>query len=227
MSQSDTINPVLDNRAYVYLLFQNVFGTEPMREQLEIVSSDITQQTLKAFDENATKGYGPALQKAIKAMGAYHECSDEAIDSLRSMYTRLFLGPGELDAPPWESIYVSKRQLLFQESTLHVRNTYRSQGFLPADYPRVADDHIALECAFMAQLGSRASDACREGDLPRYGVALEASGQFLKDHLLVWVPDYAADMAKSPGSGFYQAMTELALEFMKVDEYIVHELSAT
>ncbi|MCB8816455.1 molecular chaperone TorD family protein [Desulfosporosinus shakirovi] len=73
-------------------------------------------------------------------------------------YTRLFIGPTKLPVPPWESVYVSKERLLFQESSLKVRQRqcYLNYNFLPAKYRSEADDHIALELDFMYNLSSLA-----------------------------------------------------------------------
>ena len=51
----------------------------------------------------------------------------------------MFIGSGNLGAPPWESTYVGKEGLLFQESTLKVRHEYAESGYLPQDYSKVAD----------------------------------------------------------------------------------------
>jgi TorA maturation chaperone TorD len=230
MAVSEEMKIVLKGRAYNYVLFQSIFGGEPTRESIEAACGEATRQSLELFVTDglfATDGelsYSSALLAATTVMDVMRDCSEEAIEDLQSEYTRLYLGPMELKAPPWESIYVSKKRQLFEESTLRVRNFYRTQGFLPVEYPRVADDHIALECALMAQLGDRASNACSAGDTETIKVALEASGQFLEEHLLVWLPDYVADLVKIDRADFYPIMAQLALEYMRIDRLLMNEL---
>jgi TorA maturation chaperone TorD len=94
----------------------------------------------------------------------------------------LFVGPGRVEANPWESTYVSSDNTIFQKVTLEVRKAFVSQELLPAAYPNVADDHIALELDFMAALAGRADDAYRAADCQKFRTALEASRDFLDKH---------------------------------------------
>jgi len=221
---NEEMQVMLETRAYNYLLFQSAFGGEPTKELVMTVCGKATRQALELFAVDNESSYSAALLTAAAIMDTLQGYSEVTIESLRSEYTRLYLGPMELKAPPWESMYVSKKRQLFEESTLKVRNFYRTQGFLPAEYPRVADDHITLECAFMAELGNRAKIACSVGDTETIKTALEASKQFLEDHLLAWLPDYVVDLIKIEEADFYPVMTKLAIEYMRVDRLLLDEL---
>jgi TorA maturation chaperone TorD len=224
MAINEEIQIVLESRAYNYLLFQSIFGNEPTRELIETIGEEATRQSFELFVVDGKSPYSSALLAVAAAMDALKGCSQEAVEDLRDEYTRLYLGPAELKAPPWESMYVSKKRQLFEENTLKVRNFYRAQGFLPAEYPRVADDHIALECAFMAQLGERAKNSSNTGDTKTVKAALEASRRFLDEHLLVWLPGYIADMSRIGRADFYPLITQLALGYVQVDRRIIDEL---
>ncbi|MCL1847825.1 MAG: molecular chaperone TorD family protein [Coriobacteriia bacterium] len=216
----------LENRAYNYLLFKSVFGTEPNRELLEAVCSDASRQALAVFALEDDASFSEAFIRAQTVMDAIIANLDETLEALKSEYTRFFIGPSNPKASPWESTYTSYQRSLFQESTLEVRNAYRAQGFLPADYPRVADDHIALECAFMAQLGDRARAAYEAGDAELLKTALEASLRFLEDHLLVWVPAFTEKLAGDVDALLYPGMALLLSEYLKVDQALLGELLA-
>jgi TorA maturation chaperone TorD len=221
---NEEMRTVLESRAYNYLLFQSIFGGEPTRQLLGTVCNATTRQALEFFAVDSESSYSSALLAAAATMDVLRGCPEGEIENLRSTYTRLYLGPMELEAPPWESMYFSKKHQLFEESTLKVRNFYRAQGFLPVEYPRVADDHIALECAFMAKLGDRAKNACSAGDIETIGTALGASKQFLEEHLLVWFPDYVTDLMSIDTADFYPLIARLALEYMQVDRLFLDEL---
>jgi TorA maturation chaperone TorD len=224
MEGSEEVQSLLENRAFVYLLFQNLFGSEPSEELANTISSDVTKQAFEIYRLSDDPSYKETLRTALEEMARLDGCPRAELEKLRSEYTRLFLGPTDLEAPPWESIYTSTQRTLFQESTLEVRNAYRAQGFLPAEYPRVADDHLALECAFMAQLGERIKNSYCEGSSEKIRAALEASQQFLTKHLLVWMPDYAIDVAKATEVAFYPIMAKLAKEYMEIDSGVIDEL---
>jgi TorA maturation chaperone TorD len=226
MEITEEMNAVLESRAYNYLLFQNVFGDKPTKELIKTISGDVTRQTFEMFALDDEFSYGAILLTVTGLLDALQTSLDESVGELVSEYNKLYIGSDELKAPPWESVYRSTQRLLFQESTLDVRNAYRIQGFLPAEYPHVADDHLALEFAFMAQLGDRAKVAYGEGDFDVVRTALEASRQFLKDHLLIWVPDYVGELKVIEGAVFYPELAELALEFLKIDHGVLGELLA-
>lgn len=70
----------------------------------------------------------------------------------------MFIGIGTRVAP-WESVYVSPDRLVFQASTLAVRDAYGAAGFVAKNKGAEPDDHIATECDFMAKLAAQAAEA--------------------------------------------------------------------
>lgn len=219
---------ILECRAHNYLFFQSVFGSEPSEKVLEAITKDENRLTFDVFNIEEDSPYAAALHNAFLAIDALKDCDNDSLDALQSDYTRLFFGPMKLDAPPWESMYRSHKELLFTEETLNVRNAYRAQGFLPAEYPNVADDHIAIECAFMAQLAGRMKDSYQAQDSETYKNALFASQQFLKEHLLIWVDSYvtALESCNSKANSFYPILGKLAWEFMLIDHSILEDMTS-
>jgi len=106
--------------------------------------------------------------------------------------------------------------MLFQRSTLEVRNFYRSQGFIPAEYPHVADDHLAIELDFMAQLALRMLEAAQANDEEVYKNSLVASREFLDEHLLKWVPQYVVDLQEEQAV-FYPLVVRALQLFLQKD----------
>jgi TorA maturation chaperone TorD len=222
----DEISMALESRALSHLFFQSVFGSEPTEELLNDLCADAIIEAFEVFDEGDTSAYALSLQAVVEALSTLEEDLSETTRMLKGEYTRLFMGPENMEAPPWESIYTANHRSLFQENTLAVRNTYRAQGFLPAEYPRVADDHIALEFAFMAQLAERAKAAYGDGAAAEAIEALSASQQFLKNHLLLWISEYATRLSADKGSDFYPIMARMAAEFLLIDSTVLEELLA-
>ena len=135
-------------RRYLYALGQSLAGSEPTGARLEAVDAGILAEALAIVGIAGDFGLAERVAKARQDLGA-----------ARSLYTRLFVGPATPQAMPWESTYRSRSRALFRQETLEVRNAYRAQGFLPQAYPKVADDHLALELGFLAALAGRAVDA--------------------------------------------------------------------
>lgn len=202
-------------RQYFYAVAHAVFGKSPTHELLTGIDTAVLEQALQVFDvpdahENASV-VTAALASALQATE----------EDLRAAYTRLFEGPNKLAAPPWESVYRSNSRALFQRTTLEVRNAYREQGLLPAQYPRVADDHIALELGFLEKLAERAQKDTSSESSDRYG-ALVASERFLQDHLLLWIDAYAADVSSAAPDSIYAALGVTVAKFSRCDAETLH-----
>ena len=204
---------VLAARFYLYSTMQALLGSEPTDELFGRVDATFLQDALELT------GCDDAESMASAVADAMGKAEDQA-----GLYARLFLGPTKLACPPWESVYRSKSRALFQRSTLDVRNAYRAQGLLPQMYPRVADDHIALELGFLSALAQRALEAVQAGDAPAARKALEASRRFLDEHLNVWLGDYARDLQKEAPGSLYAAVAEAAEAFSARDGMLVGEV---
>lgn len=185
-------------RRYLYALCQSLTGGEPTAACLEAVDTDLLGEALAIVGLEGDFGLARRIGEAR-----------EDVDHTCGLYTRLFLGPATPKATPWESTYRSRSQALFRQETLDVRNAYRAQGFLPAAYPKVADDHIALELGFLAALAGRAVDAHEAGDAEGAAVSEEASRSFLDEHVLKWVGAYADDLAREGAGTLYESLAHL------------------
>ncbi len=152
---------------------------------------------------------------------------DEAHERARSEYTRLFIGPAKLPAPPWESVYVLKERLIFQESTLKVRQCYLNYNFLPVHYRSEPDDHIALELDFMYNLSSLLEISFQEGKMRRASEILKDQKDFLEEHLLVWVPQFVSDLKTSTSHPLYRGVADMLNEFLQVDSTVIDEILDT
>ena len=111
-----------------------------------------------------------------------------------------------------------------QESTLQVRACYHRFGLLPEEYPRVADDSLALELGFMAELARRAADAFGAGDAETLDAALRGARDFLKEHLLVWVPLLAERAGKTGTAPLYPQLLRILDSFLKQDRETLNDL---
>jgi TorA maturation chaperone TorD len=208
-----TVEDILGARAYVYSFGQALFGNAPTEQNLEVLASELLEESLCIVGLDDAWSVRNALIKATAN-----------IEGLRTEYTKLFLGPNRLPVPLWESVYRTKSRELFQRETLDVRNAYRRQGFLPAEYPRVSDDHIALELGFLAQLSLRAAKANLDDDVSCCYEALEASKEFLQDHLLVWIGDFSSGLEKAAADSPYTAAARTIEAFSRRDTSLIDNL---
>ncbi len=199
-------------RRYLYALGQLLLGSEPTIERLEGADADLLAEALEicglADDHGLAEGLAALRQD---------------IDGACALYMRLFIGPATPEAMPWESTYRSNSKALFRQETLAVRNAYRAQGLIPQCYPKVADDHIAIELGFMAALAGRMLEGLQRGDAAFATGARQASRAFLDEHLARWINAYADDLeAAAPGTA-YAAAARIASELVGRDATLLEE----
>ena len=148
----------------------------------------------------------------LSALGTYCAQWDPSrLKELEWDFNRLFIGPGEMLAPPWESVHLSKTKLTFQDSTLKVRQLYREFGWQAPSIHREPDDHLALELAFLAQVSELAASGDERTGLTDIVRCLEAQRTILKDHLLRWAPACLALVDTHAETDYYRGVARLTL----------------
>jgi TorA maturation chaperone TorD len=79
------------------------------------------------------------------------EASFKGLDlgTLQLDYTRLFLGPFEILAKPYGSVYLDGEKVVMGDSTVRAQALYREGRFDVAEDFRELPDHIAVELEFL------------------------------------------------------------------------------
>lgn len=203
----------LQDCLFAYELAHTVFSGQPDAQLLSVLVSAPVDEALASIEAQSSD---PAAAKRLREYlrDLAGRCPDalslgEKAEAQLSCYNRLIGGPGKKKAYPWESMYVSYRPLLFQESTLAVREAYRQFGYRIEAYRRVPDDHLSLECAFLAALVGRALECGESEEAYRF---IEGRKAFLEEHLTRWLPAFAADMAEAE-DGLYSRVAAFASAF--------------
>ena len=213
----DVLRTLLQGRQYIFEIFHKLLGEAPTAEMVQAVSSPDSMQAVALFAQDES----PA---PVFLAGVLARLPQISLDALETEYTRLFLGPGDLIAPPWESVYHGTARALFQQSTLAVHEWYGKYGFVPKSYPHAPDDHVALMMHFLALLCQRALDALEQDNAPVYRDALAAQLLFEQNHLLNWLGAYAADMTKSQTQHFYPHLVKAAEQMIGYDNGLLLEM---
>ncbi len=100
-------------------------------------------------------------------------------------FNRLFVGPRDLLAPPYASIYIERDETrVMGESTMQIRQFYGLLGLVSPWLNKIPDDHIALELDALWQIEAalRNSDSSQLYDMHKY----------LLMHLQAWTPKFCA-----------------------------------
>ena len=142
----------------------------------------------------------------------------QGLPSLELDYAQLFVGPGEVHAPPWESVYRTEDRLVFGQTTLDVRAFYQKNGLSIPNMNQEPDDHFGLELAFMSVLAERTADAY-EGKTPGADVNnfIQEQKCFLQEHLGQWAEEFIGRVKRFAKTSFYRDLATTTEGFIKQD----------
>lgn len=208
---------LLAGRTYIFSLFHTLTGAEPTQEIVSAAAGEASAQAIALFAQDDAQA--PALLCAVLEL-----LKEADMAELKGEYTRLFIGPGELIAGPWESVYTCKERALFQESTLDVRTWFRRFGYVAGGYPNYPDDHISLMMDFLARTSQMAAEELARGEIKACASILEDQAAFEKAHMLNWLYSYAKDMQLSESAVFYPQLAVALAEFIAYDQQVIGEM---
>lgn len=162
------------------------------------------------------------LHEGGKILGYFfNNLKNQNIKYEHEEYQRLFLGPGPICAPPWESFYRSKEHLLFEEWTYQVRKEYHRYGLTFIRENNEPDDHLLLELEYMLFL----VNAClRRMETDALHELIEDQISFIENHLMVWVPLFCQRVIDHSNSQLYTGAAMLLTDFLDFDLDTLHEV---
>ena len=137
------------------------------------------------------------------------------IDSLIIDYTKLFVGPYGLLAPPYGSMYLEDNDRVMGDSTIEARNRYEEEG-LDICLKEVPD-HITIEMEFMYFLIFKEIEATNNNDSNNASRFQEKQRAFLKNHLGAWIPEFASKVEANAQTEFYKDIARTTKNFIDND----------
>lgn len=147
---------------------------------------------------------------------------DAALQKVRLEYAALFLGFGEPQAPPWESMYRTTERFMFGSPAYRVRTAMLQFGVAVAANYRQPEDHLGLELMLLAA----ASDAAAAGEAPEWRESARQQAEFIATHPLGWIADLERDASAYGSIGFYAALIGLIRGVLLWDAKLLGEYVA-
>lgn len=138
-------------------------------------------------------------------------------EDLSVEYAKLFVGPFELKAPPYGSVYLDKERRVMGDSTMEVIRMYQEEGLSIDKDCKELPDHIAVELEFMNYLIYKEIDTCMKSKLEDAMNELKIQELFLKKYLGTWVPDFSKVIAENSNNPFYISLAKCTEVFIKTD----------
>lgn len=175
---------------------KDLFLAEKVFENLTILLKEICSEAA-IFSENMGK-----------------EILNYSNEDLLIEYSKLFVGPGKLKAPPYGSVYLEKGRRIMGDSTMEVIKIYKKEGLELRDDFKELPDHIAVELEFMYYLIYKEIEALENLDYKKAAHYIETQEMFLNKFLGKWIKPFCNSILDETDNKFYQALARCLLIFI-------------
>lgn len=131
------------------------------------------------------------------------------LEEMKVAHAKLFIGPFDLIAPPYSSVYLDGQRRVMGDSTMEALNYYRRAGVNPDSNFKEPPDHITTELEFIYYLNTKFLNSEDKQ-------WLDLRQDFIENHLDRWINPFAKKVKESKIT-FYQnlaLLTEDLLEAM-------------
>lgn len=211
MEQSELLLEYLQYRCNAYYSLKTIFIKEATMAQIR----QLAKSCKKAGDLSD-------LPEAFRNYVAYFaSITEEQVKDVRQEmkpeYARLFLGPKKLIAPPYESVYRSKRHCLYAEATDQVKQFYQNAGIKMSEKSKLPEDFLGTQLEFMYWMSHRMLQALNEEQYELMERMAIYQYEFLSQHLCMWIHDFKKDVVKGTTMQYFKVAAEYLVEFIEED----------
>jgi TorA maturation chaperone TorD len=140
-------------------------------------------------------------------------------------HATLFIGPFELLAPPYGSVYIEKNRRVMGQSSVNAARYYQEAG-LSVDI-KEPPDHIVIELEFMYYLCSKEASAAQNGQHAEVNDYRELQTRFYYHAIKPWVGDFCAAIRAGTDNDFYVNLADCLDSFLSSCENIYSTAQAT
>lgn len=130
-------------------------------------------------------------------------------------YTRLFLGPPAVLAPPYASYYLDRNARVMGPSSVEMVKLYREAGLRIDDEFNEMPDHITVVLEFLYFLLFRKGSPAGV-NVPFKGFDPDSTmRRFLKNYFFTWIPEFCGRITAAGEHPFYTALANCLETFAK------------
>jgi len=170
-------------------------------------------------EEKVLQNLTKSLHRICPEAALFSASMEESIlkcgnEELLVEYTRLFLGPFGVIAPPYGSVYLDGKRRIMGDSTMNVIRMYEDEGLSGSVDTRELPDHVAVELEFMSYLVFKEIKALETSDLRAADEAVEKQERFSGEFLRRWIPPFCERIKENTENGFYSALAQCASTFI-------------
>ncbi len=157
----------------------------------------------------------PDLAGHARKLGEAFAAQD--LQALLVDYTRLFLGPIQALASPYESVWLEGGEAAGADPTAAVLELYQQGGFdIGEDFDDLPD-HVAVELEFLYLLLFNQRQALESGNMDQLASARAQLQRFLGGHLGAWVGAFSDAVKEHAETLFYRELALLTERFVRLE----------
>jgi len=136
-------------------------------------------------------------------------------------YAKLFYGAGIVDARlaayPYESVYTSERRLTMQDARDDMFKLLQNKDLGVQKGFDIPEDHLFIQLELMAFMCKETLNSIEDNETETAQRLIEDQQDFIKDHLMNWVPNLSEDIHKFALTDFYRGLATVTERFIKMD----------
>jgi len=107
--------------------------------------------------------------------------------------------------------------MLMQEARDQALAWYHRYGLGKSDQWHDCEDHVAVELDFLIFLINEYLHASESGEAAKAIELLQAQREFMAEHLVNWVPQFAIRTVRCARTGFYRGLASFATAYLEQD----------
>lgn len=130
-------------------------------------------------------------------------------------YAKLFVGPFELKAPPYGSVYIDEERRVMGDSTLKVISMYEEEGLSKDNAFNDLPDHIAVELEFMSFLIYREIETFQKSDFKSTIDYIVKQEKFMHLFLGQWTRLFCEKIMEGTDNSFYISLAGCLSTFIR------------
>jgi putative dimethyl sulfoxide reductase chaperone len=193
---------VFQHKANLYKVLSELFN-KPNQDMLELF--DPLKDSLQTLYPDLIT-FGEVLEAEFNNI--YN--NDEDLTPLAVEHAKLFIGPFDVLAPPYSSIYLESGRQIQGESTRYAEEIYREAGIaMSLDFKDIPD-HIKVELEFMYYLYFQYV----ETNELKY---LNTLTKFNHTHLSKWISPFKEQVHNRAKLDFYKSLADLTAKVVMIE----------
>lgn len=201
---------------------ENHSNTATREDAYRLLAACYYPPSPELIEESCCETLASLLEPVVPVAAQYATAAAVAIGSspledLAVEHARLFIGPFQLVAPPYGSIYLDDAKTVMGDSTARVAAFYHSCGLHLADDFHELPDHIVVELEFMSYLAFRQKEAEVSGNQDEATRVACLQREFLERFLLPWLPSFTAAVITDGEAPFYRSIAKCTAAFINAD----------